>query len=193
MVCCLISTHALWVLAELNTLIFSFFWRDKRDLVARKVVIHSKEEGGFQMVSIQLKVHALLAQWVRSLLLAPNGWVYVMTYWFLDCLGASPLDVFSSPHLFDPNCIPPFCLTLLHAWRALQGSVSPAGLAVGAQSPLLAVSFTCKFCYYLLSSLNPCIPHCVAKFRPVLGTVDLATTWRSLFFMPLDRQCIDLN
>ena len=54
-----------WVLGELNSIIFKFFWSGKRDLVARKVVIHPHDVGGFNMVSIALKVNALLVQWIR--------------------------------------------------------------------------------------------------------------------------------
>ena len=34
-----------WVVSELNTLVFSFFWSGKRDLVARDVVYHSTFQG----------------------------------------------------------------------------------------------------------------------------------------------------
>ena len=54
-----------WVASELNTLIFSFFWSGKRDLVARDLVHHSTPQEGFGVVSFRYKVHALLAQWVR--------------------------------------------------------------------------------------------------------------------------------
>ena len=43
-------------LGELNTLVFNFFWSGKRDLVARKVVIHPRDLGGFSVVAVQLKV-----------------------------------------------------------------------------------------------------------------------------------------
>ena len=36
-----------------------FFWSGKRDLVARKVLIHPEESGGFSVVSIDFKVEAL--------------------------------------------------------------------------------------------------------------------------------------
>ena len=49
-----------WVLAKLNSIIFNFFWSGKRDLVARNVVIHDRSKGGFNMVSVALKVNALL-------------------------------------------------------------------------------------------------------------------------------------
>lgn len=70
-----------WVSAELKKLLFNFFWSGKRDLVARKVLIHPKESGGFSFVSIDFKVAALLIQWVCRLVVCPNGWVYLLTYW----------------------------------------------------------------------------------------------------------------
>ena len=41
-----------WVLRELNSLIFKFFWKGKRDLVARTVVSQPYNAGGFSVVSI---------------------------------------------------------------------------------------------------------------------------------------------
>ena len=57
-----------WALAQLNTLVFSFFWSGKRDLVSRNVLVHAHDEGGFGVVSINLKCQALLGQWVRRLM-----------------------------------------------------------------------------------------------------------------------------
>jgi len=79
-----------WVLAELNSIIFKFFWSGKRDLVARNVVIHDRSKGGFNMVSIALKVNALLVQWIRPYLCSPNSWVSLMTFWFFDRFGIDP-------------------------------------------------------------------------------------------------------
>lgn len=63
-----------WVCAELKKLLFIFFWSGKRDLVARKVLIHPKGSGGFSVVSVQFKVAALLIQWFCRLVVCPNGW-----------------------------------------------------------------------------------------------------------------------
>ena len=185
-----------WVLTELNSLIFKFFWGGKRDLVARNVVIHSREHGGFGVVSVSFKVHALLVQWIRRFVASPNRWVSLMTYWFFDRFGIGPLRVLSQPFAFSPNRLPPFYADLLLAWRALNGTDSPGGLVV--RSPrdniqLQALSFSCKSCYQLLLSINPCTPHCIEKFRPSFGCLDWSSTWKSLFFMPFDRQAIDLN
>ena len=45
-----------WACAELNTLIFIFFWSGKKDLVARKVLVHPYTCGGFSVVSIEFKL-----------------------------------------------------------------------------------------------------------------------------------------
>ena len=51
-----------WVLSDLNSIVFNFFWSGKKDLVARDVVVHPRESGGFSVVSTRLKVQSLLVQ-----------------------------------------------------------------------------------------------------------------------------------
>ena len=182
-------------LSNINSLVFNFFWSGKRDLVARNVVFQSRVNGGFSVVSAELKVQSLLIQWIKRFASSPSGWVDLMTYWFLLRFNALPLEVFSRPFDFDPDVLPPFYSALLKAWRAIGGSGSSAGLVTAASSgrPLSIDSCTCKCCYDLLLSMRPCIPHCVIKFRPSYPNLDWLSTWRSLFFLPLDRQVIDLN
>ena len=86
-----------WVLGELNSIIFKFFWSGKRDLVARKVVIHPHDVGGFNMASIALKVNAILVQWIRRYQCSPSSWVSLMTFWFFDRFGIDPMSAFSAP------------------------------------------------------------------------------------------------
>jgi len=101
----------------------------------------------------------------------------------------------SDPFIYDPEVLPPFYTALLKAWRALGGSGSSSGLVVASSTtcPVSVASVTCKFCYQLLLSLNPCHPHCVSKFRLAFPSLDWLSTWQSLFFMPLDRPVKDLN
>ena len=54
-----------WVLSELSKAVFSFFWNGKPDLVTRDVVAQPPSSGGFPVINIQLKVWALLVQWVK--------------------------------------------------------------------------------------------------------------------------------
>ena len=185
-----------WVLAELNSVIFKLFWSGKRELVARDVVILDRIKGDFNMVSIAFKVNALLVQRIRRYLCSPNSWVSLMTFWFFDRFGIDPMGVFSVPLSFLSAKLPPFYAAVLDAWKALDGSVSLNGLVVrslGDSIQLPASSLTCKSCYQLCLLINPCSSHCVTKFRPSFGDLDWPSTWKSLFYMPLDRQVIDLN
>ena len=79
-------------------------------------------------------------------------------------------------------------------YNTLHGSLSQAGLIVGSAdtTSLRADSLTCKSCYQLLLSLNPAQPHCVVKFRSNYDDLDWDSTWKTLFFMPLDWKPIDL-
>lgn len=115
-----------WVLSDLNCLLFKFFWSDKRDLVHRDVVVQNKASGGFGVVSISLKVHALLAQWVKHFQSSQRGWISLLTFWLFDCFGADPLTVLECPSLFSTCHLPPFYCAVLEAWKSLGGSRDPS-------------------------------------------------------------------
>ena len=186
----------LWVCRELNKIIFNFFWSGKRDLVARNVVIQSPDFGGFSVVSIQFKVYSLLVQWVKRLLVSPNGWTFLLKYWLLDRFQATPFEVLASVIDFAVERLPPFYVSLFTAWNALRGSSVSSVLMVGtglSSSPVPVDSISCKASYLLLLSFNTVVPHCVFKFASSFGALDWPSTWRSLQFMPLDRQVRDLS
>lgn len=115
-----------WVLRELNSLVFTFFWGGKRDLVARCHVVQPPLFGGFSVVDAKLKIWSLLAQWVKRFASSPTGWVFFMSYWFQLRLSASPFDVFSRPFNYSVYALPPFYRSPVCAWRALDGSFSPS-------------------------------------------------------------------
>ena len=184
-----------WALSNLNSTVFSFFWSGKKDLVAPDVVAHPRESGGFSVVSTRFKVQSLLVQWIKCFASSLSGWGGLMSYWFRLHFDATPLQVFSDPFNFVPNVLPAFYAALLSAWRALQGFGSPSGLSVASSlpHPVSVNAVTCKLCYQLLLSWNPCQPHCMSKFRLAYPSLDWASTWRTLNFLPLDRKVIDLN
>lgn len=51
-----------WVSAELNKLLFGFFWSGKRDLVSPRVMAQPKGSGGFSVIYIEFKVATLPEQ-----------------------------------------------------------------------------------------------------------------------------------
>ena len=188
----------LWVLKELNSLVFDFFWRTKRELVARAVVVQPFLQGGFAVVDTKLKVWSLLAQWVKRQVSSTSPWTSLMAYWFSLHFNASALDVFSRPFSFNPRVLPPFYSSLLLAWRALDGSYSQSlsSLVYAASDPHMCSSviwLTAKSGYLYLLSENSVTPHWVEKFRPTYGPLYWPTTWRQLHFFDLDRSVIDFS
>ena len=165
-------------------------------MVARAVVQHSTLQGGFGVMSVRYKVHALLAQWVRRYATAPNAWAHMMTSWLFYCFGVDPKTVLATPSFFllIASGLPAFYRALLRAWTALHGSLSQTALIVGSADTTLlrADSVTCKSCYLLLLSLNSAQLSCVVNFHSNYGDLDRDSTWKTLFFLPLDRKPIDL-
>ena len=119
-----------------------------------------------------------------------------MTYWFRDRFDATPFEVFSQPCLYSPAGLPPFYASLLRTWIALRGSSLSSDLVLGSgtpDGPFPVSAITCKSCYLLLLKLNPAQPHCVLKFAASFGPLEWSMTWKSLHFMPLDRQVRNLS
>ena len=164
--------------------------------MALNVVVQPPDLGGFSVVSIQLKVYSLLMQWVKRLLVSPNGWTYLLKYWLLDCFSATPFEVFALTFDYVVETLPSFYYALFTAWCALQGSSVSSVLMVSTDTPygpISVASISCKISYQPLLPLHEVQPHCVLQFAPSFGTLDWSATWRSLQFMPLDRQVRDLG
>ena len=145
---------------------------------------------------MQLKVYSLLTQWVKHLLVSPNGWTYLLKYWLLNRFNATPFEVFASTLDYAVEQLPSFHFALFTAWCALRGSSVSSELMVGDDAPSGPISVAlilCKISYQPLLSLHEVQPHCVLKFAPSFGALDWSATWRSLQFMPLDRQVRDLG
>ena len=85
---------------------------------------------------------------------------------------------------------------MLEAWSTFEGASLSSELVLGSGTsggPFPVSSISCKSCYLLLLELNPAQPHCIQKFAASFGPLDWSLTWKSLQFMPLDRQVRDLN
>ena len=186
-----------FVLRELNQLVFKFFWSGKRDLVARRVVVQPASCGGFSVVDVELKVWALLLQWVRRLVVSPSTWVSFFSYWCACLWNASPVHVLSAPsHFGDLGRLPSFYAALLSAWKSAGGCFrdSRGLLAVGFGLTVTPVSsLTTRAAYSLLLVDRSVIPHCVEKFSASFGQLYWSSTWRQLSFFDLDRPVIDLS
>ena len=184
-----------WVRTELNRLVFKFLLSSTPDVVCRNVMFHPKEAAGFSVVSIDFKVSSLLVQWVRRLVVCPNGWVFLLKYLVLDRLRVSSIAFLSSTSSFPSASFPPFYSALFRSWLALGGSMSPSGLVFSGSvgGPFPVNSMSCKFVYSLFLKINPAVPNCVFKFFTSFGALNWPATWSSLFFLPLDLKVSDFN
>ena len=111
-------------LGKLNRIIFPFFWKGKKDLVARAVVIHSRSSGGLGIDATHLKSQALLVQWIKRFW-ATYGWRLFLVYWTQFVFRASPGEVLTPPFSFNLKRLRPFYATLFDAWRAVDGHAFP--------------------------------------------------------------------
>ena len=163
-----------WTLRELTSLVFSFFWKGKPDLVARKVVCQPTSLGGFGVVSIELKACALLVQWIRRLVTKPASWVHFVYYYCWHRFGCSPLGVLSRPSSLDLSLLPSFYRSLLATLQKVNGGFSNRSdtLVICASGGLFqenVSTVSTKLVYSYLLSVAHVTPHCVAKFFPQLG------------------------
>ena len=105
-----------WVklLRELNTALLNFFWGGKKDLVAFDIVIHHREDSGFQFVSFPS-----VAKCIPSLPSGSGVWVFLLVsllnFWCCNRFGVDPVFVF---HTFIP-CIPGFCRLSMPVGQAI--------------------------------------------------------------------------
>ena len=185
-----------WALKELSFAVFDFFWKTKRELVARAVVLQPASLGGYSVVDIRFKTLSLVSQWVKRFILAPCGWSFSMSFWCFSCFKVSPVTVFfSNPSLFKHTLLPPFYSSLLLAWCALQGSCL-SSLVFAADDPLAippVLNLSARSAYQFLLAVNYTIPHCVVKFRPLFGDLYWSSTWQQLYFSDFDRSILDFS
>ena len=89
-----------WVINQLNSLVFSFFWKGKKDLVARRVVCLPKPAGGFGVVNIAFKVASLHALWVKLLVTSSHPFVSFFSIGFLTTvtIWVTPLPPSLGPY-----------------------------------------------------------------------------------------------
>ena len=101
-----------WVLKELNSLVFDFFWKGKRELLPRSSVVQPSLLGGFTDINVKLKVWSLVIQWIKGFASSPSSWTSFMAFCFRSYLNLSPLEVFLDPHSVVIHDLPKFYQSL---------------------------------------------------------------------------------
>ena len=184
-----------WTLGKLKRIIFPFFWKGKKDLVARAMVIQSRSCGGFGIVATHLKSQALLLQWIKRFWAASYGWRLFLVYWTQSVSRASPGELLASPFSFNLKRLPPFYAAVLDAWRAVDGHAYAdlCHLFIGGPTAEVPVSnIPCKSCYDLVLGGNRRSPiwvmrnnHRYCQVPPRAVGLIAATKSRLRFYLPL--------
>ena len=181
-----------WVISEINTEIFSFFWSGKKDKVSRNVVCQPKSAGGFGVVDIATKFQALHVAWVHRLCLSSSAWTLFFKLFCLGFFGDDPSVVLAHPAYYPHDLLPAFYSSMLCAWGLLGGhGVFPGLLFIKSGVPTSVDCLSVKLAYSCL--LSSVVPHCVGKFRPLFGDLYWPATWSQVHVMPFDRHVADFS
>ena len=173
------------VVLRVNSLLFSFLWQEKRELVARSSLTQPSRLGDLGVVDVQSKVSALHVMWVRRFLEArghPSAFFFQL--YLRVAFAGRPVDqVLLLPALSTTalHLLPPFYRSIMVAWfhlsRCLQdGEIVVAGVGTSF-CPLR--SLTINFVYRQLR-LGHTEHRCVSKYCAWDMVVDWSSVWSNL-------------
>ena len=107
---------------------FGLFWKVRKDLVARAVVVQAPSVGGFSVADVKLKVQSLLVQWVRRFNLTSSCWSALLVFWFHSVFNSTPLRSFN---VFLLSAPPLYLLfTSLCFWPGVQLTIPSHALGL---------------------------------------------------------------
>ena len=131
------------VVWRVNSLLFSFLWQEKRELVARFSLTQPSCLGSLGVVDVQSKVSALHVMWVRRFLEArghPSAFFFQL--YLRVAFAGCPVDqvlLLPAPSNTALRLLPPFYRSIMVAWFRLSCRLPRASLS--------SVKLLCKlFC-----------------------------------------------
>ena len=181
-----------WVISEINSEIFSFFWSGKKDKVARNVVCQPKSAGGFGVVDVLAKFRALHVLWILRFCQSTSSWSLFFKLFCLQFFGDDPSLVLADPSFYPHDLLPPFYSSMFYVWGLLGGHGVFPSLSFYKSGVVTSVDcLTPKLAY---SCLSPsAVPHCIGKFRPLFGDLYWSSTWSQVHVMPFDHHVADFS
>ena len=108
-----------WAVAQIEEVVYRFFWNNKHPLVNRGILSVPLKDGGFNVARLELKIKALRLNTLRRLLTGEEAHWKHFTSHFLRVSGKHPgkltLATDFAPRDIDSN-VPAFHKELLCAW-----------------------------------------------------------------------------
>ena len=187
-----------WAVKRIKKAVWGFFWSGRKELVSRHTVCLPKAQGGFGLIDFELKAKAFCLQWVKRYFLpSPAKWKAFFSFYYLSCLSAVPVQVFSSTnfpcHLI--RLLPPFYQCMVRAWVQFDGGAVDGilSLDVSLPTPRTLAELNSHSTYVIGCRLVTQEPHCISKFLPAYGPLYWPQTWSQVHLTSLDRPVVDVN
>ena len=111
-----------WAVNEINKEFFQFVWRNKRDKIARKVMINEIERGGLNMLDFRSFCLSMKAVWAVKLNKSDGeGWSIIPKKYFENCGIEVLMCMNSETEKQLPIKLPQFYKEVIHAWHLCGG------------------------------------------------------------------------
>ena len=112
-----------WVITEINTLIFEFFWKGKKHIVNKNVLHMSQCKGGQNIVNIGQKIKSQQAVWISKMLNCNHKCAILFNYFIglyrNSLFGADILHLNFLPNAANSRNMPNIYREMLKSWNSV--------------------------------------------------------------------------
>ena len=187
------------VVHSVNSRLFLFVWRKKREWLARSSVTQRPGQGGLGVIDLDRKISAIHAMWVRLLVLEGD---LPSLYFFKNHLRVAfagrPVDqilLLPASSKTALALLPPFYRSVMRAWFRLSRRQENGELViVGSNNSFCSLrNLSVRFLYQQFSRLDYSPSRCVAKFSFWGLAVDWPTVWSNFHLWRCIRLVRDTN
>ena len=184
---------------SVNSRLFSFVWKKKRQWLARSSVTQLPSQGGLGVIDLDRKISAIHAMWVRRLVLEGDlPSLYFFKHHLRVAFAGRPVDqilLLTAPSKTALALLPPFYRSVMRAWFRLSSREENGELViVGSNNSFCPLrSLSVRFLYQQFSWLDYAPHRCVAKFSFWGLAVDWPTVWSNFHLWRFIRPVRDTN
>ena len=170
---------------DINTRIFSFVWRRRRERLARSSVMQRISHGGLNLVDLGRKVSAFHCIWVRRLVQdAHHPSTFFFKHFLRVAFAGCSVDqilLLPAPSQTALNLLPPFYRSVMVSWYQLSRRMENGTIFVeGPNTSCPLSSLTVRFVYRQLLRLHCPVHRCVDRYCSWDIVVEWATVWSNL-------------
>ena len=186
-------------LQRINTSVFSFVWKRKREWLARSSVMQRPTLGGLGVVDVKRKIRSLHVLWIRRFVEHQNlPWAFFFKRYLTIAFAGQKIEqilLLKAAPKSALASLPPFYRSVLESWFSLSRSSDGEEIVItgpGSSSCQL-LSLTARFAYHVFSTNERTQHRCVEKFQSWGLAPDWRGVWASLHFWRFIRPVRDTS